>query len=137
MQVNEVMTTDVRYIAPSTLVRDAARMMRDDDVGILPIAEDDRLIGMLTDRDIVVRVVANGSALSKAKVTEAMSPEVLYCFDDESLEAVASNMAENHVHRLPVLNRDKRLVGIVSLGDLANAGAVDEVGTALGRISEH
>lgn len=137
MQVSEVMSTDVRYIEPSTLVRDAARMMRDDDVGILPIAHDDRLLGMLTDRDIVVRVVANGGALSRAKVADAMSPEVLYCFDDDSLEEAASNMAENHVHRLPVLNREKRLVGIVSLGDLATGGAPDEAGLALARISEH
>jgi len=91
---------------------------------------------MVTDRDIVVRTIALGKDPAKTPVREAMSDQVLYCFEDQSTEEVSANMGENQVRRLPVVNRDKRLVGIVALGDLSSRGATKEAGSALGEISE-
>lgn len=119
MQIREAMTRDVRTVAPSTTIREAARIMADIDAGSLPVAENDRLIGMITDRDIALRAVAAGKG-PDSTVGEAMTPELKYCFEDDDIEDVCENMADIQVRRLPVVNRDKRLVGIVSLGDLAN-----------------
>jgi len=102
-------------------VSEIAQKMRDGDFGILPIEENDRLIGMVTDRDIAIRAVASGRDLARTKAREIMSEKILYCYDDQSLDQVAQNLGENQVHRLPVLNRHKKLVGILSLGDLAKA----------------
>jgi CBS domain-containing protein len=124
------MTRDVRTISPSSTLREAARLMADIDAGSLPVAENDRLVGMLTDRDIAVRAVAAGKG-PDTTVGEAMSPEVLYCFDDQDVDEVCENMSDQQVRRLPVVNREKKLVGIVSLGDLANAGETDAAGEAL------
>ena len=136
MQIKDVMTPKVDLIDPSTRITEAARMMRDDDVGILPVAEADRLVGMITDRDIVVRAIAEGKNPGSMPVRDAMSERVLYCFEDQSTDEVAANMGDQQIRRLPVLNRDKRLVGIVSLGDLSVGGAVGEAGAALESISE-
>jgi CBS domain-containing protein len=119
MMVKELMTTKVDVLKPDSSIADAARHMREHDVGAIPIEENDRLIGMITDRDIVIRAVADGKAADGTRVRDAMSQKVLYCFEDEEVDKVASNMAGNQIRRLPVVNRDKRLVGIVSLGDLA------------------
>jgi CBS domain-containing protein len=118
MRISEVMTRDVQMASPGQTLREAARSMADLGVGLLPVAENDRLVGMITDRDIAVRGVANGKG-PDAVVREVMSAEVKYCYDDQTIEEVARNMRDIQVRRLPVLNRDKRLVGIVSLGDLA------------------
>ena len=93
--------------------------MADIDAGVLPVGENDRLVGLLTDRDITIRAVAQGKAPDQCKVREVMSPDIKYVFEDEATEDAARNMSELQVRRLPVLNRDKRLVGIVSLGDIA------------------
>ncbi|HVY84862.1 MAG TPA: CBS domain-containing protein [Caulobacterales bacterium] len=130
MKIHDLMTRDVRTVAPSTSLREAARMMADIDAGSLPVAQNDRLIGMLTDRDIAVRGVAAGKG-PDATVGEAMTPEILYCFDDEEIEDVCENMADMQVRRLPVVDRDKRLVGIVSLSDLATKGQTRHAGEAL------
>mgnify|MGYP000880151808 FL=1 len=130
MRVNEVMTQDVKTISPQTTLREAAHFLSELDAGILPVEENDRLIGMITDRDIVVRAVANGRG-PDTPVREAMSRDVKYCFDDDDIEDVAKNMAEIQVRRLPVVNRDKRLVGIISLADIANAGKHGATGKAL------
>ena len=135
MRVSEAMTPDVRIAAPSQSIQEAAKMMAEIDAGVLPVGENDRLVGMITDRDIAVRAVAKGLD-PKTKVREVMSDEVLYCFDDEDLDDVAHNMADIKVRRLPVLNRDKRLVGIVSLGDIAMADGPDSAGEAICGISE-
>lgn len=119
MKIADLMTPSVDLVDPSMPIRDAAARMRDDDVGALPVGENDRLVGMVTDRDIVVRGVATGKALERLLVREVMTPQVLYCFEDQDCEEVAKNMAEVQARRLPVINRDKRLVGIVSLGDFA------------------
>jgi CBS domain-containing protein len=120
MRVSEAMTRDVRVATPGQSIRDVAKMMAEIDAGALPVGENDRLIGMITDRDIAIRAVAQGKG-PDTPVRDVMSTEqVLYCFDDEDLDHVAKNMSEEQVRRLPVVNREKRLVGIVSLGDLAN-----------------
>ncbi|HMF27913.1 MAG TPA: CBS domain-containing protein [Candidatus Cybelea sp.] len=118
MKVKDAMTHDVCLATPDQTIGDAARVMAQIDAGALPVEQDERLVGVITDRDITVRAVARGKS-STAKVREVMSREVLYCFDDEDLDDVLRNMADIKVRRLLVLNRAKRLVGIVSLGDLA------------------
>ena len=134
MKVREAMTGDVRLVNPNQSIREAARLMVDCDVGALPVGDNDRLVGMITDRDIAVRAVAEGLG-PDATIGDVMSREVMYCFDDEDLNAVASNMGQIQVRRLPVVNRDKRLVGIVSLGDVACCEAPSETGKAVAGIS--
>lgn len=136
MNISEVMSLNVRMIDPEESLVQAARSMDDLGVGTLPVAENDRLIGMITDRDIVLRGVASGKDVSATRVREAMSDEVLYCFDDQPVAEVTSNMGLKQVRRLPVVNRDKKLVGIVSLGDIATSDANAEASAALASISD-
>src|SRR5215216_1083530 len=135
MRVSDAMTADVRIANPDQSIEDAAKMMAEIDAGVLPVGDNDRLVGMITDRDIAVRAVAQGLS-PKTKVREVMSGEVMYCFDDDDVDEVAHNMADIKVRRLPVVNRDKRLVGIVSLGDIALADGPDPAGEAICGISE-
>ena len=121
MSISEVMTREVRVVSPDDTLQYVARVMEDQDFGSLPVAENDRLVGMLTDRDIAIRAVAHGLRPHDSKVREIMSKVVRYVYDDESVQDVARIMGELHVRRLPVLDREKRLVGIVSLGDLARS----------------
>ena len=118
MRVSEAMTREVRIASPGQSIRDVAKIMADIDAGAVPVGENDRLVGMITDRDIAIRAVAEGKG-PDTPVREVMSTEVKYVYDDEDLEHVAKNMGDMQVRRLPVVNRDKRLVGIVSLGDVA------------------
>lgn len=118
-KVSDVMSTNVRVIGPDETVQQAARLMREEDAGVLPVGEGDRLVGMVTDRDMAVRLVAEGKDAGRTRVREVMTPEVRYVFEDEQIGHVAENMAEQQIRRLPVVNRDKRLVGIISLGDVA------------------
>src|SRR5438309_12034281 len=118
MQVKDIMTKNVTFIKPSTPLQEAANRMRDKDVGALPVGENDRLVGIITDRDIVVRALTENTDIKTKTVEQVMSPHCHYCFEDESLEDLSKSMAKNQVRRLTVLNRDKRLVGIVALGDL-------------------
>lgn len=129
MRVSECMTREVTMANPEASICDAAKMMADCDAGALPVSENDRLVGVITDRDIAVRAVAEGRD-SSAKVRDVMSAEVRYCFEDDDIDDVMRNMGDLQVRRLPVLNRDKRLVGIVSLSDLAK-GAAAPAGKAL------
>ncbi len=119
MNVREVMSRDVKIASPEDTLQHAAELMVDIDAGVLPVGENDRLVGMLTDRDITIRAVAKGKAPDRTKVRDVMSPEIKYIYEDESVEDAAENMGTLQIRRLPVLNREKRLVGIVSLGDLA------------------
>lgn len=135
MQVREVMSTQVDLIDPSTSLAEAARIMRDDDVGALPIGNDDRLVGMLTDRDIVVRGLAAGKTADSATAGDVMSSGILYCFDDQPIEEAADLMGDRQVRRLAVVNRDKRLVGIVSLGDISTKGASGTAAETLQEVS--
>lgn len=134
MKVREAMTADVLLARPSQTIREAAECMLRCDLGVLPVGENDQLVGMVTDRDIAVRAVALGLT-PETKVGEVMSREVKYCFDDEDLDEVATNMAFLRVRRLPVLDRNKRLVGIVSLGDLAACGDMDVAGEAVAGVT--
>ena len=135
MQIKAIMTPEVDLVNPETSVRAVAQKMRDDDVGAVPVAENGKLVGMVTDRDIVLRAVAEGGEMESYTAHQVMSPDVLYCFDDQSAEEVLQNMRENQVRRLPVVNRDKRLVGMVSLGDLAQHSPAAQTGEALRGIS--
>ena len=135
MKVKEAMTRDVRLVKPDQPISEAAKLMAELDIGALPVEESDRLVGMITDRDIAVRAVAVGRG-PDTPVSEVMSREIKYCYEDQSIDEVTQNMGELRIRRLPVLTRDKRLVGILSLGDLAiDEGARDEAGEALGGIS--
>ncbi len=120
-KVSEVMTTDVRLGRPDQTIRQAAVLMMEADIGSLPIEDHDRLVGMVTDRDIVLRAVAQGLG-AETLVREVMSEDIKYCFDDESVADVAANMAKLGLRRLPVLDRKKRLVGIVALSNIAQSG---------------
>jgi CBS domain-containing protein len=134
MKVSEIMTRDVTLLTPDQTICVAAGLMAEIDAGALPVSENDRLVGMITDRDIVIRAVAHGKA-ADTKVADVMSKEVLYCFDTDDIDDVARNMGKAQVRRLPVVNRDKRLVGIVSLGDLARNNDPTTVGQAVTHVS--
>jgi CBS domain-containing protein len=135
MQIREVMTSDVKMVRPHQTIQEAALLMAEADAGALPVAENNRLVGMITDRDIAVRAVAAGR-LPDTPVRAVMSDEVMYCFEDQELEEVAQNMGDIKLRRLPVLNGKKQLVGIISLGDIALANGPDGAGAALCDISE-
>jgi CBS domain-containing protein len=136
MRVQDLMTLNVELGRPEMTLTEVARKMRDGDFGLLPIAEGDRLVGMITDRDIVIRAVAEPKDPESTRVRDVMSSGVLYCYEDQTLEEVARNLGDNQIRRLPVLNRDKRLVGILSLGDISKSDASAEtVDQALGEIS--
>jgi CBS domain-containing protein len=127
MKVSEVMTRGVRVANPDDSLKQAAMAMADLDAGILPVGENDRLVGMITDRDIAIKGVAKGKG-PKAKVRAAMTSDVKYCYEDQDVGEVIENMGDIQVRRLPVLDRDKRLVGILSLGDVAKSA--DRIGVA-------
>jgi CBS domain-containing protein len=135
MQIREAMSDDVRIASPNQTIRDAAILMAKIDAGILPVGDNDRLVGMISDRDIAVRAIALGKG-PDTPVREVMSEDVKYCFEDDDVDDVAQNMADIKVRRLPVLNKSKRLVGIVSLGDLALTDGPANAGEALCGISE-
>jgi CBS domain-containing protein len=134
MRVSEIMTPEVQLVSPHDTLQKAARMMAVHDFGMVPVGEEGRLVGMLTDRDITTRAVAQGLIPGTCKVADVMSPDVNYVYEDESVEDVARNMSVLQVRRLPVLDREKRLVGIVSLGDLA-VNKPEPAGDALSSIS--
>lgn len=137
MIVRECMTTDVELGRPEMTLREIAERMRDGDFGFMPIQENDRLVGTVTDRDICIRGVAQGLSPERATAQDVMSKKVLYCFDDQNLEEVTKNLGDNQVRRLPVLNRNKRLVGVLSLGDLALSEVEPaQFEAAVSRISE-
>ena len=135
MKVGEVMTRGVEVASPDDTLQKAAGRMAELDTGVLPVGEGDRLVGMLTDRDIAVRAVAQGKG-PDTKVSEAMTPDVRYCFEDDDLDDAVRSMGEQKVRRLPVLGRDKRLVGIVSLGDVALSGDCGQTAAAAAAVSE-
>src|SRR3954469_16112178 len=123
MRVSEAMTREVRVANPDQSIREVARIMAEIDAGAMPVGDNERLVGMITDRDIAIRAVAEGKG-PDTPVRDVMSTEqVLYCYEDEDLDKVAKNMSEQQVRRMPVVNREKRLVGIVSLGNIAQSEA--------------
>ena len=135
MRVSEAMTRGVKLCTPGQTIREVARTMAEIDAGAMPVGENDRLIGMITDRDIAIRAVAEGKG-PDTPVREVMSEHIHYCYDDEELDDVAQNMGDIRVRRLPVVNRDKRLVGILSLGDVARTEGGETVGDAVVGVSQ-
>lgn len=135
MRVADAMTRDVRVANPDQSLIEAAKLMAACDCGVLPVGENDRLVGMITDRDIVVRALAQGKD-GQTKVRDVMSEDVKYCFEEDEVSNVAHNMGDLQVRRLPVVNRDKRLVGIVTLGDIATTNETGPAADALCSISE-
>jgi CBS domain-containing protein len=134
MKVSEIMTRDVRVASPNETLQQAAKLMASLDAGVLPVGENDRLIGMITDRDIAIRGIGEGRSPDTA-VREVMTEDVKFCFEDQEIEDVARTMGDIQVRRLPVLNRQKRLVGILSLGDVALSNKGAATAEALNKIS--
>jgi len=131
MNVSDCMTRDVTIASPNDTIQQAAKQMAQIDAGILPVAENDRLVGMITDRDITVRAVAEGKDPAQTRVRDVMTSEVRYVYDDDAIEDAAESMSELQVRRLPVINRNKRLVGIISLADIAREDEPRQAGEAL------
>lgn len=135
-KVKDVMSQDVKVISPEATIKEAAQKMRDGDFGMLPVGEDDRMIGAISDRDIAIRAVAEGNDPT-TKVRDTMSGGIVWVFEDDSVDEAARIMSENQIRRLPVVNRDKRLVGIVSLGDFAvQSSDIEVAAEALTEISK-
>lgn len=130
------MTSNPQCVPPDASLSEAARVLRDLDVGSVPICDNDRIAGIITDRDISIRAVAEGRDPNRTTVREIMSPGVSFVFEDQDIEEAVQRFEQDQVRRLPVLNRDKRLVGIVSLGDLAVEADSRWGGEALKEISE-
>lgn len=137
MQVAEVMTRHVEVIDPNAPLKEAASKMKTLDVGLIPVCDGDKLRGTITDRDITVRGIAEGYDPSKTKVADIMSTDLAYCFEDDKMEAALNLMEKRQIRRLPILSRERRLVGIVSLGDLAvHTGQKARVGETLEEVSQ-
>ena len=119
LYVKDVMTPQAEVISPDATTEDAASIMKTLDIGVLPVCDEEGLVGVLTDRDLVVRVVASSRDPKAMLVGEAMTPSVVYCFEDDDVEHAAAIMAGHQIRRLPVLDKNRKLVGIVSMGDIA------------------
>lgn len=136
MRLGEVMTRHVEVIGANASLKEAAAKMKQLDVGLIPICEKDELQRTLTDRDITIRATAEGRDPSNTKVSDIMSEDTVYCFEDQEIEEATRLMEAKQIRRLPILNRKKRLVGIVSLGDLAvHAGQNERLGETLKEVS--
>jgi CBS domain-containing protein len=131
-----VMTAGVRMVRPDATIFQIARLMRDEDIGAVPVVENDKLVGMVTDRDIVLRTLAAYPEMKNIHARNVMSTRLLYCFEDQTVEDVLDNMGDLQVRRMPVVDRDKRLVGMVSIGDLSTISAPDRAGYSLSLISQ-
>jgi CBS domain-containing protein len=137
MKVQEIMSRNVETVEPSTLTAKAAEKMRDMRIGFLVVLEDDRLEGVLTDRDITIRSVAEGRDPRASRVSDIMTPTVFSCYEDDDIERVGELMREKEVRRMVILDRQDKIVGVVSLGDIAKTiGETDLAGETLGDIAE-
>jgi CBS domain-containing protein len=136
MKLKEIMTQDVEVIHPDDSLQSAAQKMRDRDIGFLPVCDGDRLVGVVSDRDIIVREIAEGMDPKAMIGRDLVTAPVIYCFEDQDVDEAARIMQDNQIRRLVILNRDKRLVGVVSLGDLASNRPADRSGEVLQSVSE-
>ena len=135
-QLKDLMSRDVKVVGPDVTIADAAKMMRDGDFGMLPVSDNDRMIGTISDRDIAIRAVAEGKG-ADTKVRDVMSEGIAWAYEDDSVEKAAKLMSERQVRRLPVVDRDKRLIGIVALGDFAvERSQIQPAAQALSEISK-
>jgi CBS domain-containing protein len=137
MELRDIMTRNVEVVNGNASLKEAATKMKTLDVGLIPVCDGDRLKGLLTDRDITIRATANGRDPSKTKVNEVMSTDIAYCLEDQAVDEAVILMEARQIRRLPILNQDKQLVGIVSLADIAvHVGDRDLTGETLEEISE-
>jgi CBS domain-containing protein len=137
MELRDIMTRNVEVVNGNASLKEAATKMKELDVGLIPVCDGDRLKGLLTDRDITIRATANGRDPSKTKVSEVMSTDIAYCLEDQAVDEAVILMEARQIRRLPILNQDKQLVGIVSLADIAvHVGDRDLTGETLEEISE-
>ena len=137
MELRDIMTRNVEVVNGNASLQEAATKMKKLDVGLMPVCDGDRLKGLLTDRDITIRATANGRDPSKTKVNEVMSTDIAYCLEDQAVDEAVILMEARQIRRLPILNQDKQLVGIVSLADIAvHVGDRDLTGETLEEISE-
>lgn len=135
MMIRDMMSRNAVIASPDQSIGEVAKIMAERDIGCLPVAQDDRLVGMITDRDIAIRAIAAGKG-AETRVGDVMTEDVRYCFDDEELDEIAANMGDQQVRRMPVVDRDKKLVGMLSLCDLAlRSGEPHTVGQMVAGIS--
>lgn len=127
MLVKECMTKNVEVATTDTKLSEVAKLMRDGDFGVIPVKNHDRLVGMITDRDIVIRALSEKTNISQMTVADVMTNKVLYCFEDQTVDEVLDNLGNNQIWRMPVVNREKRLVGILSLCDLVQGDADSQI----------
>jgi CBS domain-containing protein len=137
MKVKEAMHAGVQWVEPKTPLTTIAKLMRDYDVGALPVGENDRLVGMITDRDIVCRAIAEGRDLAMTTARDVMSKGIVFCRTEEELDDAVRLMEKKKVRRLPVINKDKRMVGMLSLGDISSTGSRQLCGEVLQAVSAH
>jgi CBS domain-containing protein len=137
MKVKNCMHSGAQWVSPETPVKAVANAMLEQDIGAVPVGENDRLIGMITDRDIVLRAVANGQDVSALKARDVMTKGVIWCRDSDDITHAANLMQSKKVRRLPVIDKNKRMVGILSLGDLSHAGTERTVAAATRGVSAH
>ena len=137
MKVRDVMHRGVSWVEPNTTISEVARMMRVNDIGSVPVGENDRLVGMVTDRDIICRAVAEGSDVNTLIVREVMSKPIIYCRADDDLQLAIRIMEKNKVRRLPVIDKDKRLTGMLALGDISQIGGQELAGEVMRSVSAH
>jgi CBS domain-containing protein len=137
MKVKSAMHKGAEWVAPETPVAQVARKMRELDVGSIPVGENDRLVGMVTDRDITCRAVANGRDLSKLTARDVMTKGIVYCRDGEELDDALRIMESKKVRRLPVIDENKRMVGMLSLGDISHAASHELSGELMAAVSDH
>ena len=134
--LKDLMSRDVQVISPDATIQEAAQQMRDGNFGMMPVGENDRMIGAISDRDIAIRAIADGKAAS-TKVRDVMSEGTFWAFEDDSIDDAAKLMSEHQIRRLPIVNTEKRLVGILALGDYAVESAdIEAAGEALSEISK-
>jgi CBS domain-containing protein len=137
MKVRDAMHAGVTWVAPDTSIFELARAMRDEDIGAIPIGENDRLVGMVTDRDIVRMGLADGRDISGLTARDVMSKPILYCRSDEDVDDAVRLMESNQVRRLPVIDENKRMIGMLSLGDIAASGNRDLSAEVVRAVAEH
>lgn len=137
MKVRDAMHVGVTWVEPDTSVSDLARMMRDEDIGAIPVGENDRLVGMVTDRDIVCKGLADGKDTDSLTAREVMTGPIVYCRADEDIDDAVRIMEEHEIRRLPVINEDKRMVGMLSLGDIADCASRDLTAEVTRAVADH
>jgi CBS domain-containing protein len=137
MKVKDVMHRGAAWVEPATSIQDVARMMRDNDIGSVPVGENDRLVGIVTDRDIICRGIADGADLSTMKAGDVMSKPIIYCRADDELGSAIRIMEKNKIRRLPVIDKNKRLAGMLALGDISEIGGQAAAGEVMRSVSAH